>query len=207
MLVSALIIFWLWVAFSSDDLTKGALEFLKAYAEKNAFLTASIFFILMALAVILGPFTAVPLVPFGILMWGEFGTFMLMLGGWLAGGIATYFLGKTLGYPLIAKILSPEDLETWRGFVHKKVNFLTAFLFRLAMPAETGYIFGLSEYGFWRYLLIIFLSELPLAAATIWAGNALIARNSTLFIGWIIIIVAMITLAGYLLKKRIKRDN
>lgn len=196
-------VFWLWIFFSSEELIIRGLEIIRVYSEKNNILAGLFFFLLMVLSVVLGPFTSVPLVPLGVFLWGEFITFWLILTGWIVGGITAYFLGKFIGYPLVVKVLPQETIAIWQNFVSQKITFFSAFLFRLAMPAETGYIFGLSGYRFRDYLLILLITEAPLAALIVWAGDALVAKNTGQFLGWIVLIVIIFSGAAYLLKKRI----
>lgn len=197
--------FWLWSIFSADGLINQAVAFLETRVRENEILAGGLFFGFAMLSVLAGPFTSAPMVPVAILLWGNWITFELLFSGWVTGGMGAYAIGRFIGYPVVGKIVSREKVDAWRGFVSRRMTFAWALLFRLAMPAETGYIFGLSRYRIPAYLLITALVEAPIATAFVWASDALVARDFVRFIGWIAAVVLVFAGAAYLLRERMRR--
>ncbi|MBI4132578.1 MAG: hypothetical protein HY473_00555 [Candidatus Sungbacteria bacterium] len=198
--------FWLWSAFSSDGLINQAVSFLEAHVRENAILAGGLFFGFATLSVLLGPFTSAPMVPVAVLLWGNGITFGLLFSGWVIGGMGAYAIGRFIGYPVVGRIVSREKVDAWREFVSRRMTFAWALLFRLAMPAETGYIFGLVRYRIGAYLLITALVEAPIAAVLVWASDALVARDFARFIGWIAAAIFVFAAAAYLLRERMRRS-
>lgn len=197
--------FWLWVYFGSEDIVGFITKYLAALALTNEILAGVFFFFFAAISVLLGPFTSSPLVPLAVIIWGKALTFWILFSGWVVGSMLAYGLGGYFGYPLVSKILSKERADEWRHIVSVKVNFAVAFLFRLALPAETGYIFGLAKYTFWKYLLITIFVEFPTAGIVVFAGEAFLREDFITFAGLIIGIFGVFTAAAYFLRKRTRR--
>jgi len=197
--------FWLWEFFESEGLIGRLIEYLSRLAEKNQTRAGLLFFSFSALSVLLGPFTSSPIVPVGVIIWGKSITFLLLISGWVSGSMLAYGIGKIFGYPLVSRILTKEKADEWRGFVSKRVTFLMAFLFRLGLPAETGYVFGLVGYSVWKYLLLTILVELPVALVIVFASGALIENDFIVFSGLLSGILGVFALAAYFLRKKSKQ--
>src|SRR3989338_11317244 len=65
--------------------------------------------------------------------------------------------------------------------VSSRATFALALVFRLIMPAETGYIFGLIRYNFLRYCIVMFIAELPFAFFGVWVSDAFVDQHFILF--------------------------
>ena len=193
----------LWIFFSSENVLTSMVAFFNIYALKNQILAGIIFLFFVILSVLLGPLTSTPIVPAALFLWDRWITFGLLITGWLIGGMTAYAIGKFIGYPLVARILSKEKVDKWQKFVLKETTFLLAFIFRLIMPAETGYIFGLVGYNFLDYFLITLLVELPIAAVLIWASDALLSRDFLQFIFLIGGTAIIFGILGYVFRKKI----
>jgi uncharacterized membrane protein YdjX (TVP38/TMEM64 family) len=159
---------------------------------------------LAALSVMLGPFTSIPLVPPAITAWGVGDTFLFLFVGWLLGDTLAFVVGRFVGYPLVAKIMGKASLDESLATLQKRLSFLLLFLFRLATPSETGYVFGILKYSFKKYFLITALVELPFAILVVYASDALLEAGWQQFVVYILIWVVIILLAIYEFRKRFK---
>lgn len=203
----AVVGFLLWGVFPADGLVNQAVEFLETHVRENEILAVGIFFGFAALSVLAGPFTSAPMVPVAVLLWGNWITFGLLFSGWVTGGIVAYGIGRFIGRSVVGRIVSREKADLWREFVSERVTFVWALLFRFAMPAETGYVFGLAHYRFFAYLGITVLAEAPVAAVLVWSSDALVARDFVRFVGLIALTILIIAGAAYLLRKKTKRSR
>ncbi len=163
------------------------------------------FFLLAAISILLGPFSSAPVLPFAIAAWKVVPTLLLLLLGWLAGGCGAYVIGRYAGQLLVGKIVGQRRLEKWIAELKPRMTFPLLLLFRLAMPSETGYVFGLLSYHFGRYLLITFLAELPFALLTVYAGDAFLRTGWWSFVALLLAGLAIIALAYYLFIRRFKK--
>jgi uncharacterized membrane protein YdjX (TVP38/TMEM64 family) len=100
--------------------------------------------------------------------------FLLLWIGWLAGGVASYGIGRFLGRPMLRRLTSASQIAAYERRIGSKAGLPLVFLFQLAMPSEIpDYVLGLLRYPFALYLLILALAELPYAIGVTYLGGAL----------------------------------
>lgn len=200
--------FWIWGYVSSQGLIDSVVRWMQDNASGEAvFYSLMSFWLFSAGSVLLGPFTSAPLVPIAILLWGSWATYWLLLSGWIAGGMIAYLIGSHLGRAIVLRIVSAQNILAWEEFITNRVNLLVAFLFRLAMPAETGYIFGVAHYDFGRYIFITATIEAITAAVLVFAGTALISRDFIKFMLYATAVVVVLGASAYILAKNIKKGG
>jgi uncharacterized membrane protein YdjX (TVP38/TMEM64 family) len=120
-------------------------------------------------------------VPLAVAMWGPSGALLLVWGGWVMGGAATYAIGRYFGPPVARWLGLAPLLGRYQDQVSHRTPFVLAVLFQLALPSEVrGYLFGLGRYAFGRYLLSVALAELPFGVATVYLGEGLVQRRAPL---------------------------
>jgi uncharacterized membrane protein YdjX (TVP38/TMEM64 family) len=108
---------------------------------------------------------------------------MLLLFGWILGGIVAYAVGRYLGRPAVKAITSNPLLDRYADRVSVKAPFGLVLLFQAALPSEVpGYVLGLIRYSFWKDLGALSLTELPYSVATIYLGAGFVERRITLLI-------------------------
>jgi uncharacterized membrane protein YdjX (TVP38/TMEM64 family) len=187
-----------------NDTFGGWLDSFETFATANPVLAPVAFIALAAASVLLGPFTSAPTIPFAVAAWGDMGALLFLLFGWLLGGVGAYALGRWVGEPLVARVIGREQLADWLSKISSRLDFITLLLFRLAMPAETGYLFGLLRYRFSFYLLITFLAEIPFALVLVYGSVALISSSATLIAIGAIVWIAIVALALRLFMRRVR---
>ena len=177
-----------------QDRLEGFIISLSEFADENPILSAQLFILFASLSILLGPFSSIPLVPPAIVIWGPFLTLLFLITGWLFGNSMAYVIGHYYGYTLIKKILGEKKVNLWIDKIENYLNFWFLFLFRLATPSETGYIFGLIRYDFGKYLIISILAETPFALAAVYGSNALLdsAFGSYLNYAWVWVFIVII---------------
>lgn len=178
---------------------------LDLYASAHPLLGALAFVLLAGASVLLSPFSSIPLVPAAVIIWGAEQTFILLLVGWLLGGIVSYGIGYYVGYPAVRRFVSKQHMNEWIEALSERVDIWIAFLFRLSTPSETGYVFGTLKYDLCKYIAITFLAELPFAYLAVYASEAFINDGWIAFVVLGCIWILSISLAVRALNKRIKK--
>lgn len=162
-----------WIA-ASDAPRQGLTRLVDAaetIVERHPVAGVVTFIALAAVSAILAFFSSAVVVPVGVRAWGETWTFVLLWIGWLAGGAATYLIGRYLGRGAIRLLVAEERVAYYEERIGRRVRFPMVLLFQLALPSEIpGYVLGTVRYPFGRYLLALALAELPFAAGAIYLG-------------------------------------
>lgn len=208
-LISALVIIAValvfWYSYQLQDVFYNLVQNAGYYIAAHTFLGAAVFIGLAALSAMLAPFSSVPLVPAAVIIWGESLTLILLLGGWILGGVCSYILARFVGYKFIGKLTSLRQLEAYRQKIKPSSEFWYVLLFRIIMPSEIpGYLLGLLRYPFARYLIITFIAELPVAIFTVMASEAFVSQKKLEFIILIAIMVLGTGLVIHFLSKKQK---
>jgi uncharacterized membrane protein YdjX (TVP38/TMEM64 family) len=153
------------------------------YMAEHPILGAVLFVAVSALSAILVFFSSVLLVPVGIHVWGEVGCFLLLWAGWFLGGVTTYFIGRYLGRPMVERLLSRAEIDSYEESIPRGTSFWRALLIQLALPSDVvGYFFGLIRYPQRTYLGSLALAELPYALGTVFLGAAFLERQYALLL-------------------------
>lgn len=97
-----------------------------------------------ALAVVLPLFSNLPLVPFAVLLWGPWGTALLITAGWIAGAALSFSVGRHLrpavlrAFPQAARYARIDDL------IHPRSRLLSLAMLRMTFPMDIlSYALGL----------------------------------------------------------------
>lgn len=131
------------------------------------------FFALSALSAIFAFASSILLVPSAILVWGMPLTFLLLLGGWIAGSMLTYWIGARLARPTLALFVTEKKLFRYEQLISKEARFWMILLFCLAVPSEIpGFILGAMRYDFARFISAVIIAETAYAL-----GSVLVAQN------------------------------
>ncbi len=194
--------FWVWQSYSSLAVVERTIDLLKSLADRNPILAFGLFFVFSMVSTMLSPFSTIPIVPVAVLLWGEAATFFLLTLGWISGGSLAYLIGRHVGYPVVTKLISKRRTDYWLKYASEHMTFPIAFLFRAVTPSETGYIFGLVKFDFWKYLLITAITETVFAVPIVWASDAFLENNILEFAQWILFLVVVFALAFYIFNKK-----
>ena len=197
--------FLFWSSFSLQNIFYEIVFFIENYTYQNQILAIIIFIILAALSAMLSPFSSIPFVSAGIIIWGNFMTISFLLIGWMIGAIVAYSIGYFSGYPLVNQFYFPEKIKYYKERISDKTGFLMVLFFRFAIPAEiTGYALGIIRYHFGKYFLATFIAELPFAIIAGYASDALVAKKPVIFISLVTLAFLFIGLIFYLFNRKLK---
>jgi len=168
---------------------------------------AAVFFLFAMTSSMLAFTSSVVLVPPANLVWGKVTTFLLLWGGWIAGGIVAFGIGN-VARPLLVRLGYQKTLDEYQQFASKRMKFWAVLLFCFAAPSEVpGYLFGGLHYPFLKFLGAIAISEAIYAFGIVIAGENLLAANPVpllvIVAGFIVIGAA----ARVLLRKLKKRKS
>jgi uncharacterized membrane protein YdjX (TVP38/TMEM64 family) len=220
-LVHKLSSIWFWLALVAIVLLLFALPYsaiFKNYAGKaidwaEAIMSghpiegAAIFFLFAALSAMLAFTSSVVLVPAANLVWGKLITFLLLWGGWIAGAIAAFGIGK-VARPVLVRLGYQEKLEKYQQFVSRRMKFWATVLFCIAVPSEIpGYLLGGLRYPFLKFLGAIALAESIYAFGIVIAGQSLVAAQPLPLISMIAVLVIILISARLLLRKIKRRKS
>lgn len=165
---------------------------------------AAVFFLFAAISAMLAFASSVVLVPPANLVWGKLITFLLLWGGWIAGAIAAFGIGK-VARPLLIRLGYRETLDEYQQFVSKRMKFWAAVLFCIAVPSEIpGYLFGGLRYPFLKFLGAIAIAESIYAFGIVIAGQSLVAAKPLPLIA-IVAILIIVAVGARLLLKTLKK--
>lgn len=166
---------------------------------------AIVFFLFSAFSAMLAFTSSAVLVPPANLVWGRVVTFFLLWGGWVAGAIFAFGLGK-LARPLLVRLGYQKTLEGYQQFVSKRMKFWQVVLFCVAVPSEIpGYLFGGLHYPFWRFLAAIAIAESIYALGLIVAGDSLVTARPLRLLLTVGIMIVIAAGAGWLMRGLRKR--
>jgi uncharacterized membrane protein YdjX (TVP38/TMEM64 family) len=161
----------------------GFLPEAEALIRNRPVLGVTVFVLFAAASAMLAFVSSALIVPVGVYVWGKGISTMLLLFGWILGGIVAYAVGRYLGRPAVKAITSNPLLDRYADRVSVKAPFGLVLLFQAALPSEVpGYVLGLIRYSFWKYLGALSLTELPYSVATIYLGAGFVERRITLLI-------------------------
>ena len=168
---------------------------------------AAIFFLFSALSAMLAFTSSAVLVPPANLVWGKPLTFLLLWGGWVAGAVAAYGIGK-LARPLLIYVGYKEKLEEYQQFVSQRMKFWAVLLFCFAVPSEIpGYLFGGAHFPFWKFLAAISIAEGVYAFGLVVIGESLLSFQPAPLVATVGILIVIAVGAGLLLRRLKKRKS
>jgi uncharacterized membrane protein YdjX (TVP38/TMEM64 family) len=142
----------------------------------------AVFIALSALSAMLSFFSSSALVPFGVFVWGPTSTMLMLWSGGVLGGIAGYWMARTLGRGIVQRIVPEGPFQRYEEFFRTRASWHTVLLFRIALQSELpSYVLGVLRYPFMRYLPMILLGEIPFVLFAVYLGESMIERNAWVF--------------------------
>ena len=214
---------WFWIAVAAIPLLLIALPYSATFrnyaAQANEWaegimnahpvMGAAVFFLFAALSAMLAFTSSVVLVPAANLVWGKLFTFLLLWGGWIAGAVVAFGIGK-VARPLLVRLGYQEKLNKYQQFVSRRMKFWTTLLFCIAVPSEIpGYVLGGLHYPFLKFLGAIAIAECLYALGIVIAGQSLVAAKPLPFVVIIAVLIIVVISARFLLRtlKKSKSTN
>ena len=206
--IAAIVLLLTLVTYSATfrELVDKATDWATVVMNAHPVIGAAVFFLFAALSAMLAITSSVVLVPAANLVWGKLITFLLLWGGWIAGAIVAFGIGK-VARPLLIRLGYRETLDEYQQFVSKRMRFWAAVLFCMAVPSEIpGYLFGGLRYPFLKFLGAIAIAESIYAFGIVIAGQSLVAAKPFTLIA-IVAILIIVAVGARLLLKTLKRQK
>lgn len=153
-----------------------------------------VFLLLTGLSAMLAFFSSAALVPIGVYVWGKTVTCLLLWSGWTLGGMAGYWMARTLGRRVVGWLAPSASIARFRRFAVEEARWPFVLLFQVALPSEIpSYVLGLVRYPFLGYCAAVALGELPFALMAVYLGQAFVDRQGIVFGG---VLVAALLFSG-----------
>lgn len=179
------------IQFATDDPVRGA----------------AIFVVLGAISAMLAFASSAMLVPPATVVWGKFGTFLLLWGGWTLGAAAAWGIGRSLT-PLLFRLGYGRKLVKYQQRVSKGMGFWAVVAFCVVVPSELpGYLFGSAHYRFWKFIAAVSIAESLYAFGLVILGGSLLSFKPS----YVLIACGVIVLAAVFvipaLRKRMGKEK
>jgi len=145
-------------------------------------------------------------VPAAVGAWGVPVTAALMMLGGLCGAALTYCIGRFAGERILRLFVRPKRLEHWKHEVPEDAAFFLALAIKFSFPAEVGYAFGMVRFGLFKYLLVTFISYVPIITALILGSQAFVEGRLGPLVASIVVI-GLLSLAAGLYLNRIEHGR
>lgn len=199
----ALLVFFLWMSSGLFEMFSQTLEFSKESIELYPITSIFIFLVLAALSAMSIFFSSIVIVPLAVFAWGNIITFVLLLSGWFVGAIIIYLLGKSFGRTVIEYVVPAKKIAVYEHLISRETEILDVILFKFVLPSEIpSFFLGLVHYPFKKYILVIFISELPFAIWAVYLSGTFLENNRLLFVATLAMGIAVMTLAVRRYRKR-----
>ena len=191
-----------------QDYFKQGAVFLRDYGDRYPWQSAAIFVVLSIVSTMLVAFSSIWMVPAAIVLWGNFLTFLILLGSWIVGAIFSYAIGRYGGYPVVKMVVSENKIKHYEELIGQRLGPLVIFLFRFALPSEIpGYVLGIFRYPFVKYLFITLLAEIPYALYAVYAIDSITNKKpATFFVlagAWTVVVLFL----AHLYYRRVASNN
>lgn len=168
-------------------------------------LGALLFVLLAAISAMFAFVSIAILVPVAVYVWGEPLSMLLLWVGWILGGATAYGIARLLGRRVVHWLTAASALNRLEHRLRPDTPFSLILLFQLGLPSEIpGYVLGLVQYPFGRYLLALAIVELPYTIATIYLGAGVVGAKGGLVLAIGLSAVVLSVGAFYLLRKRMR---
>lgn len=165
------IIFFLFVGVSLLSHIYGN-EILNFTGAENSF-SKMLYVLITIFAVVVAPFSTVPLIPIASNLWGWQVAGVLSILGWAIGAQLAFLLARRFGKPFVEKIYSFKKLHTFEKYFTNKNLFWTVIFLRMIIPVDIlSYALGLfSEIKSVTFFFATLIGITPFAFIFAYAGN------------------------------------
>lgn len=131
----------------------------------------AVFVLLAAISAMVGFVSSAVLVPVAVYVWGAAASFFLLWVGWFAGGLLAYAIGRTLGRPVVRRLVRPATLQRYEHWATSRRSLVPIVLLQLAIPSDlAGYVFGVIGCPPAPYAAALALAEIPYALGAVLLG-------------------------------------
>ncbi|MFH0819530.1 MAG: VTT domain-containing protein [bacterium] len=204
LILALVLVLFLYIFSTLQNVFLKYVSLLSDFLVAHKIIGALIFIATAIVAVLISPFSNLPLVPSAVAAWGNFPTFIFLIVGWVLGGLLAYGLGGYAGEKIFRRFLNFEKVDYYKNKISPRTQFELVLLFRFAIPSEiAGYTLGIIRYDFKKYMIATFLTEVPFAFISLYLSQILVQGKFLVFAVILSLVAALITLASYIFHKKI----
>ncbi len=132
-----------------------------------------LYLLITTVATVLGPISALPILPVAVVLWGWKITALLSIVGWTIGSVIAFLLARRYGVRIIERFASMDKIRVYEAFIPKKDIFLGIILVRIFLPVDfLSYALGMvSTIRLSTYTLATFIGMIPFAIVLSYIGS------------------------------------
>jgi len=169
------------------------LDLLKTFAKQYSYFGLIIFILILILETIFIPISAIPFIPIISNSYGIFTSVIVILFGWVAGGVIAFAVSRKFGKPFIRKIIPLERIEEYENLIPEHKKFLSLILIRFFVPFDVvNYLLGLfTKINLKTFFLSTLISTIPLTLILVYIGTLPVGYQIISLIIFILFVVIL----------------
>lgn len=177
-------------------------SWMEGWVAEHRLLGAALYVVLLAVSVVMLPFSSLPLLPLAARSYGVIMAALLSTAGWWAGALIAFHIAR-LGRRYLERLTSMAAVDRLEEKVPEDIGFGGIVLLRMILPVDiVSFALGLlKRLRFETYAVASLVGILPFAFVWSYAGGQLGAGR---YAGFAVVVLAMgaIVLLGRRLWKR-----
>ena len=132
-----------------------------------------IYLLITIIATVLGPISALPLLPVAVFLWGWKNAALISVIGWTIGSTIAFIIARKYGIEIVKKFISIDKIRYYENFIPEKDIFLGIILIRMFLPVDLlSYLLGIfSKVKLLTYVLATFIGLIPFAIILSYVGS------------------------------------
>lgn len=125
----------------------------------------AVYVAITAFEVIVAPFSALPLLPVAVALWGSLVTALLSTVGWVIGAVAAFWISRKYGYRIVRRSAALRRIQKRVEDIPEEHLFWSVVFLRIVLPVDIlSYGLGLfSKMPFSLYVNATIVGTLPFA--------------------------------------------
>ena len=175
----------------------------------NGLFSMLLYVLVLVIAVVLAPVSAIPLVLIVSNLWGWFSAAMLSIIGWVIGATMAFTIARKYGVSLVKKLVPIKKIASIENRIPKKNIFWSIVFLRIVVPVDIlSYALGLfSQISTKRYVLATIIGVLPFAFIFAYLGTMpFYYQIIALLIGILIFLPGLLVAIRYDKAKNVRKE-
>jgi uncharacterized membrane protein YdjX (TVP38/TMEM64 family) len=177
-------------AFLTQQYTETLQELIMGYD----FAGIILYILAIILAIVVAPFTSIPLIPLAVSLWGIFWTVIISVFGWTLGSMLAFWIARKYGSGIVRRFVSLEKIkENYKHIPENNLFWYLIFL-RAVTPVDIlSYALGLfTDIGWKIYFFTTLLGVIPATVILAYLGSVPVHYQIAAFVVGIVIIIPII---------------
>lgn len=177
-------------AFLTQQYTETLQELIMGYD----FAGIILYILAIILAIVVAPFTSIPLIPLAVSLWGIFWTVIISVFGWTLGSMLAFWIARKYGSGIVRRFVSLEKIkENYKHIPENNLFWYLIFL-RAVTPVDIlSYALGLfTDIGWKIYFFTTLLGVIPATVILAYLGSVPVHYQIIAFAAGVVIITPII---------------